>query len=320
MTEDPHSDVRPFRFGVQISRTRPLVDWIAIGQRAEALGYDTFLMPDHFGQQLGIMPALATIAAHTETIRLGTLVLQNDLRHPALLMKDVATLDLLSGGRVELGIGAGGSYPPDFQWTGIPFDPPKTRVARLEETIQVLKGLASEDAFSYSGDFFTVDTYDAWPKPVQRPNVTLLIAAGSPRMLRLAAQEADIVALLPTMQGGGSTFGDDIALEDFARKAEHVRRLAGDRASTIEFNILVQMLVITNDTEAEIARLMTEHEMTDRGWFESPMVFVGSVEEIATKMLRVREVVGASYFAVFEPMMEDCARIMGHLRGEGHTA
>lgn len=200
MTDVP--TVRPFRFGVQIARMRSLADWIAAGQRAEALGYDVFLMPDHFGAQLGIMPALATIAAHTESIHLGTLVWQNDLRHPALLMKDIATLDVLSEGRFEIGIGAGGSFPPDFVWTGIPFDPPATRVARLEECVAVLKGLAAEGPFSFTGEYFTFDAYEAWPKPFQQPMTPLLIAAGGKRMLRLAAREADIVALLPAMKDG----------------------------------------------------------------------------------------------------------------------
>ena len=309
------SAVPPFRFGVQIARTRPLAEWIAAGQRAEALGYDVFLMPDHFGAQLGIMPALAMIAAHTSTIRLGTLVLQNDLRHPALLMKDVATLDILSEGRVELGIGAGGSFPPDFRWTGIPFDPPGTRVSRLEETVRVLKGLATEGPFSFSGTFFTFDAYEAWPKPLQHP-VPLLIGGGGPRMLRLAARDADIVALLPSMKPEGGVFGDDIGMDAFAEKAAYVRSVAGDRGGRLEFNILVQQLVITEDAEAEIARLMAEQEMDDRTWFDSPMVFVGTVEEIAAKVRRVRDVVGVSYFVVFEPMMEDFAQVIVHLRGD----
>ncbi|MGC4192378.1 MAG: TIGR03621 family F420-dependent LLM class oxidoreductase [Thermomicrobiales bacterium] len=305
----------PFRFGVQISRMRSRAEWIAAGQRAEHLGYDVFLMPDHFGPQMGIMPALATIAAHTSTIHLGTLVWQNDLRHPALLMKDIATLDVLSEGRFEIGIGAGGSYPPDFQWTGIPFDPPNVRVSRLEECIRVLKGLAADEPFSHAGDYYQFDAYEAWPKPFQRPMPPLLIAAGGRRMLRLAAREADIVGLLPAVTAAG-TFGDDIGFDAFVEKAVFVREIAGDRAGSLEFNILVQQVVITEDAEAEIARLMAEREMTDRAWFDSPMVYVGTVEEIAVKLRRVREEVGASYFVVFEPAMEDFARVMAFLRHE----
>ena len=155
---------RRFRFGLQVSNAPSAQEWREKARKAEALGYDVLLMADHFGGQFAIEPALAVAAEVTTTLRFGQLVLQDDLRHPAMLAKSVATLDLLSDGRFELGLGAGGSYPPDFDWTGIPFDPGPVRVSRLAETITVLRGLFAVGPFTFNGQFFTITEYDALPK------------------------------------------------------------------------------------------------------------------------------------------------------------
>jgi probable F420-dependent oxidoreductase len=308
-----HQANRPFRFGVQM---RMNDDWVSQARRAEAFGYDIFLMPDHFGRQFAIGPALATVAAATSKIRIGTLVLQNDLRHPALVAMDAATLDVLSGGRFELGIGAGGSYLPDFEWTGIAFDPPGFRLRRLAESVTVLKGLFAEGPFSFKGEFFTITEFDAMPKPVQQPHLPLLIAGGGKKSLTLAANHADIVGLLPQqLRQGGDYAMDESSLEAYAAKSAFVVEQAGERAKDIEFNILVQMLIVTDDPESEIARLKAESadNYTD-AWFASPMVYVGTASEIVTKMRYVRQTTGASYFALFEPMMEPFAPILAELK------
>src|SRR5687768_3349047 len=157
---------RPLRVAVQGQRAATAAAWKETARKAEALGFDTLLMADHFGPQLSIAPALAVAAEATTSLRIGQLVLQNDLYHPAMLAKETATLDLLSGGRMELGIGACGSYPPDFEWTGIPFNPAKARVERLAETLQVLKGLFRDGPFNFDGKHFKVTDYDGQPKPV----------------------------------------------------------------------------------------------------------------------------------------------------------
>ncbi len=311
------SNPRPFRFGVQIARSRSVSEWRWAAQRAEELGFDVFLMPDHFGPQFAIGPALAMAAAATSTIRIGTLVLQNDLRHPALMVKDFNTLDVLSEGRVELGVGAGGSFVPEYGWTGIPFDAPGPRVSRLEETVQAIKGLSAETPFSFAVKHYTFADYDAFPKPLQQPHVPLLIAGGGNRMLRLAAREADIVGLLPSMKPVGGEFEDENDIAAFAAKAAFVRTEAGERADRLEFNILVQQFQITDGSAAALEQLRadaTERGNTDAGWFDSPMVFVGTVEQIAAKLVEVRERVGVSYFTVFEPVMEEFAAVLAHLR------
>lgn len=307
---------RPFRFGVQISRSRSLEEWRRQAQRAEALGYDVFLMPDHFGPQFAIGPALAVAAEATTTIRIGPLVWQNDLRHPAETAKEAATLDVLSGGRFELGIGAGGSFLPEYTWTGIPFGSAGTRVSRLEESVQIMKSLFGNDPCTFHGDHYRISEYDGYPKPFQRPHPPILIAGGGTRMLTLAAREADIVGLLPSMKPAGGSFHNDDTAEAFAEKADFVRKQAGPRAAQIEFNILIQQFKITDDRQGEIARIQAEHEITDSGWFDSPMVYVGSEDEIAAKMMVVRAHIGVSYFVVFEPAMEACAPVIARLAGK----
>ena len=307
---------RPFRFGVQITRARSGDEWRAAARRAEDLGFDVFLMADHFGNQLSIGPALAVVAEATSTIRIGTLVWQNDLRHPAITAMEAATLDVLSGGRMEVGIGAGGSFPPEFPWTGIPLDPPGVRVRRLAETLPVLKKIWANEPFSFTGDHFTFREYTGHPKPVQHPHPPILMGAGGTRMLKLAVEHADIIGMLPAMLPEGG-FDDAISDEAFAAKAYTIRQYAGDRFDDIELNMLVQMFGVTDDREAEIERRRVEMgiEPGDMGWFDSPMVYIGSVEQIVERMRDVRERIGISYFAIFEPMMEEFAPVVKALAG-----
>lgn len=308
---------RPFRFGVQISRPRTSTEWKERAMRAEALGYDVFLMPDHFGRQFAIGPALAAVAAATTTLRIGTLVWQNDLRHPALVAMEATTLDVLSEGRFEYGIGAGGSFLPEYEWTGIPFDPPGTRVSRLEESVRIFKGLTAPDPFTFKGEHFTITEYQGMPKPIQQPHPPLLIGGGGKRMLTLAAKEADIVSLLPTMLPAGGAFAqDEVTVEAFVDKADFVREMAGSRSSHIEFNLLVQMVEITDDRRGAIERFRTEHNIDDDGWFDSPIAYVGSVEQVAGKLRAMREQIGMSYFVVFESVMEEFAPVVAALSGQ----
>lgn len=307
---------RPFRFGVQIQAAESANAWREKARKAEALGFDVLLMADHFGPQFGISPALAVAAEVTTTLRIGQLVLQNDLRHPALLAKDVATLDLLSDGRFELGIGAGGSYPPDFDWTGIPFDPAAVRVQRLAESISVLKGLLSEGAFSFQGAHFQIADYDGMPKPVQKPWPPILIGAGGPKMMTLAAREADIIGLLPAMGPSGGDFAlDELSISGLARKVEFIHSAAPERFDHIEFNSLTQVLEVTDNRAAAIERLSTEWQQDPQHWQESPFLLIGSPPTIVEFVHRCREELGFTYFVVRDGMMDDFAPILAALNG-----
>ena len=306
---------RPFRFAVQTQRADSAQAWRDKARKVEALGYDVLLMADHFGPQFGIAPALAVAAEATSTLRIGQLVLQNDLRHPALLAKDIATLDLLSDGRFELGIGAGGSYPPDFDWTGIPFDPPSVRVTRLRESIAVLKGLFSAGPLTFEGKHFRICDYDGMPKPVQQPWPPFLIGAGGRRMLELAAHEADIIGLLPSMKPSGEFELDELTVPGLAKKLDFIRSVAPERFDAIEFNSLTQVFEVTDNRQATIERLSTEWEQDPTDWKESPFILMGSEDSIADDIRRYREELGFTYFVLRDLMMDAFAPILAKLKG-----
>jgi probable F420-dependent oxidoreductase len=308
---------RAFRFGVQMSQAESSGAWTEKARRAEALGYDVFLMPDHLHQQLAIGPALALAAATTTTLRIGTLVLQNDLRHPAFVAKEAATLDLLSDGRFELGIGAGGSWLPDYEATGIPFDPPNIRVTRLEESLPAIKAMLSDQPFSFAGRHYTFAGFEGFPKPIQKPHPPILVGAGGPRTLSLAARQADIVGILPRMLPAGGQFQmEQCRAERFAEQVSVIAMAATGRATPIELNVLIQRLIVTDDPRRAGEDLSREWEpLTPADVLESPYLLVGSVDGIVETVQARRERFGVSYLVVFERDMEAFAPVVARLAG-----
>ena len=182
MSEFPH---RGFRFGVQASRAASAREWADLARRAEANGYDVLTMPDHFTDQLAPVPALMAAADATTDLRVGALVFDNDYKHPVVLAKELATIDLLSDGRLEIGLGAGWMIS-DYEEAGIPYDSPKVRIDRFVEGLRVIKGTMAEGRFSFAGEHYTVTDYDGQPKPVQRPCPPVLIGGGGKRVLSIA--------------------------------------------------------------------------------------------------------------------------------------
>ncbi len=217
---------RAFRFGVIDESSLSQEEWVQKAQRVEQLGYNTFLIRDHFIQgdfkhQLAPIPALMAAADATKELRVGSLVFANDYRHPVVLAKEAATLDLLSGGRFELGIGAGW-LRSEYEQTGIPFDSPGIRVERMQEALHILKGIFAEKPLTFAGKHYTITHLESFPKPSQKPHPPLLIGAGSKRMLSIAAREADIIGILPKALTNG-TISEDPAerlAETIARKVE----------------------------------------------------------------------------------------------------
>jgi probable F420-dependent oxidoreductase len=183
------AEQRAFRFGVVAMQPRSRQEWAEHARKVEALGYATLLMADHFGDLLAPFPALVAAADVTTTLRLGTLVICNDFRHPAVLAQEAATLDLLSDGRVELGLGAGW-LRAEYERTGILFEPGPVRVARLEESVRIVKGLLAGETVTFAGQHYTVTDLPGLPRPVQQPHPPLLVAGGGRRILTLAAREA----------------------------------------------------------------------------------------------------------------------------------
>lgn len=317
--------VRPFRFGASGQGSEPggPAALPQLARRIEAMGYDVFLVPDHLGDQLAPLPALAAVACATERIRLGTMVLANDFRHPALLAKEAATVDIVSGGRLELGIGAGWMRD-EFDAAGIPFDAPRPRIERLGEAVTVLTGLWSGKPVTFEGEHYRVDGLVGSPRPVQRPRPPLAIGGGGPRVLELAARHADIVSVAVRSTPKGRLRAGDLTLAAAAGRVEHVRRHAGDR--DIELNWPITSVVLTEDrravAEAHLDAFATGHPdieldvpLTVDDVLDSPYLALGTPAQIAEQLRHVRDVTGMSYPAVFPTHAEAFAPVVELLAG-----
>ena len=304
----------PFRFGVHTGRSTSLAAWQETARRAEGLGYSILTVADHFGDQLSYAPALLAAALATTTLRIGTLVLDNDFRHPALVAADAATLDLLSEGRFELGIGAGW-MAEDYAWSGIPFDPPKVRVDRLIESVAIIKGLLAGQPVTLSGLHYTVADLPGYSGTVQRPHPPLLIGAGGRRMLALAAREADIVSILPQALPQGGLALAELTAGRIGEKAAYVRQMAAGRAASPEVNILLQALAITADWRSHADEIGRRWHLSADEVRDSPTALLGTVEDLAETLLARREHFGISYIAIRESDMERFAPVVARLAG-----
>jgi len=315
--------VRAFRFGVFGENARTPAALLDTARRAEDSGYSTFLIRDHFieepfGHQLAPLTALATVAGATSRLRIGSLVLSNDYRHPVVLAKEIATLDVLSGGRVELGLGAGFSKA-EYDAAGLQFDPPGVRVDRLEESIRVLKGLFGAGPLTFSGKHYVITSLDSYPKPVQRPHPPILIGAAGKRMLSIAAREADIIGFQTVSTAGGAMADDPSGrlASTVSERVEQVRRVAGERFGEIELSMVATVVL------AEDRRPAAERFARERGWerisgeqvLEMPSVFIGSIDHIVDEMRARRERYGVSYYVVLDRAMQTVAPIVARLAG-----
>lgn len=272
------------------------------------MGYAALVYPDHVVSPFGMVPLLTWAAAATERLRVAPFVANNDLRHPALLAQDLATLDLLSGGRVEVAVGAGWNRP-EYDALGIGFDPVGVRVGRLTEAIAVLKGCFADGPFSFAGEHYAITAHDGLPKPVQRPGPPLLIGGGGRRVLTLAGREADIVGLaprtLPSAAGGPIVRSDprSITIAATEEKIAWVREAAGDRFETLELNVYPTGSEprLTDHPRAVAAEILdgirarTGVELDVDTYLASPHVFIGSVDGLVTKL---RERLGIGSFMV----------------------
>ena len=289
--------LRPFRFAVQASTPPTGVDWPAFARRLESLGYGGLVMADHVvGNGLAPFPALASAAAATTTLRLGTLVLDNDFRNPLLLAREAATVDVISNGRLDLGIGAGW-HDRDNHSLGIEYDAPRVRVERLAEAVPLLKRLWTEDEVTHAGTYYRHEKAHSGPKPVQQPHPPILIAGGGDRILALAVTEADIVGVVPKTRNEGAPDRAAYSWETAVDRFAYVRRLLGDR--DVELNTLVFGMTVTDDRPAAIAELSRRMEGAPADMISrSPFFLVGSLAEMRAQLLRVREAFGVSYFNV----------------------
>ena len=315
----------PFRFGVINEQMKAPSAWFDHVRRVEALGYTTLLLRDHFvpdffGDQYAPLVALMAAASVTTTLRLGTMVIDNDYRHPVMLAKEAATLDCLSGGRFELGIGAGW-LRTEYEQAGLPFDRAGVRIDRLEESIRVMKGIWAEAPTTFAGQHYQVTGINGVPKPLQRPHPPLLIGGGKERMLKLAGREADIVGILTSDVSSGTLISDirERMAAAVHQKIDWIRQGAGDRFDQIELS-LIPTIIFTDDRRSHIESLIRQQgwDITVEAVLQMPSMLIGSVEEMAQDLQTRRETYGFSYYVVADDQMEAFAPVVARLR-ETHT-
>ena len=310
------SHSRPFRFGVQLHHATSAEEWAGLARRAEELGYSSVMMPDHFGEQLAPVPALMAAADATTDLRIGTLVFANDYKHPVVLAKEVATLDVLSGGRFELGIGAGWMNT-DYDQSGMQHDRPGVRIDRLVESLTVLKGLFGDDPVDFAGDHYRIAGMQGLPKPVQRPHPPFLIGGGGRRILTLAAQEADIVGINPKLTTGevDSSAARNGAPELTDEKVRWVKEAAGARYDDLELNMLVFAVVITDDRAGTAAMMAPLFDLDPDIVEDYPLAWIGTEDEIVESLQARRERWDVSYLVVQADAMEAAAPVVARLAG-----
>jgi probable F420-dependent oxidoreductase len=305
---------RKIRFATQSGGQPTGAEWLARAKRLQDIGYATLSMPDHMvGGAWSNMPALGAAAAVTSTLRLGNLVIDNDFRNPVVLAREFATLDVVSNGRVEIGLGAGW-FDRDYQSTGIPFDRGRVRVARLAEAVTLMKRLFTEDEVSFEGTYYRTMKSESRPKTVQQPWPPILIAAGGPQILELAGREADIIAVVPPGAGVKPPVPDDVAPAGVRRQLEIVRQAAGRRFDEIELSCFLDV-TLTDDRDKTIAELAGKAKVDPAVVGSSIYRPIGTVDQVREHIVRARRETGITYFCLRGPHVEELAPVVRDLAG-----
>jgi probable F420-dependent oxidoreductase len=304
--------IRPFRFGLFTGGAPTKKEWIEKVRKTENLGYDTLLFGDHVFYDLTPVAAIMSGADATTTLRFGTYMFGNDFRHPLLLAKEAATLDVLSDGRFELGIGTGYWYQ-DYAHLGIPLDPPGKRIDRLEEALKIVKSFFAGKPFSFDGNHYAVHVDNTSPVPVQSPHPPIIMGGGGRRMISLAAREADQVSFNPRTTLDGMLDYPTVTAHATVQKLEWFCQAAGERIHQIELSALV---IIHESVEQFYAYWGTnENQLSAEEVMNSPHTLIGSEDAMVEKLLSNRERFGISHFIFFEPI-EASAGIVKRLSGQ----
>ena len=311
----PH--IRPFRFGVQCSRAANAAEWVALARRTEANGFDCLTMPDHFTDQLAPVPALQAAADATTRLRVGALVWDNDYKHPVVLAKELATIDLLSEGRLEIGLGAGWMIS-DYEQSGIPYDAPGVRIDRFVEGTEIVKRAMTGEKFSFTGQHYTITDYVGLPKSVQQPHPPILIGGGGKRVLSYAAREADIIGINGTMTAGvvGPEAISTMTATAVDDKVGIVRDAAGARLVDIEMNIRAFFVKVTDDADGTIAGMAQMIGVEQSMVAETPFALIGPPSKIVEDLIARRERWGFSYIIVGAEDIESFAPVVAALNGK----
>jgi probable F420-dependent oxidoreductase len=305
----------PFRFGVQCSSPPDITaaHWRELARKVEDLGYFRLTVSDHLDDQLAPIAALTAAADATTTLRVGALVLCNDYRHPAVMAKEAATLDILSDGRFELGMGAGW-MTSDYEAAGIAMDPPGMRIARLEEAIQVVTGLLSEGPCTFQGEHYRIDGLSGSPKPLQRP-LPLLIGGGGRKVLELAARHAHIIGLNPKLPNGviDASAGPDATEAATDRKIGWIRAVAGVRFDEIELQTRIHLALISDDRQGMAEALAPALGLSPADALASPHALCGTVDEIVDDLLYRRERFGIASIGISLDALDAMAPVVAKL-------
>ena len=309
--------MKPFRFGMNVRHAASRAEWVDKARKVEDLGYSSLTLPDHLADMLAPIPAVVSAAEATKRLRVGTNVLNNDLRHPVLVAREAATVDLLTDGRLDLGLGAG-HMQSEYDQAGLRFDPGATRVERLGEAVTVIKSLLRGEQVTFVGRHYRVTGHAIHPLPVQRPHPPILIGGNGRRILTLAAKEADIVGLSGiTFRAGGKE--PDLSAWKTAAVDERVRLVreaAGDRYDRLELSALVQRVIVTDNPRQAAEELAKRWpQLSAEEILESPYALIGTVDHLVEELQRRRERWGISYYVTFEPYMDAFAPVVARLTG-----
>jgi probable F420-dependent oxidoreductase len=301
---------------VQASRLDRPEDLLPLARRAEDIGVSVLTVADHLDDQLAPLAALMAAADATTELRVGSLVFANDYRHPALLAKEAATIDRLSGGRLELGIGAGW-MSSDYEAAGIPLDPPAARIARLEEAIEVITALWTGEAVHHDGPTYRIDGLVGAPLPAQRPHPPIVIGGGGRKVLEVAARHADVVHLNPTLTAGviDHRAGPSATAAATEQKLDWIRAAAGDRFDDLELGVRIHLAFVTDERDELFETLAGGFGLTADEARGTPHALCGTIDQIADDLLERRDRFGISNIGMSASSMEDLAPLITRLAG-----
>ena len=305
---------RQFRFGVELLGPFEGMSWAESARRLEDLGYSTLFVADHFNEGYGPLTAMAAAVAGTTTLKVASAVFAPDFRHPAVLARELASIDLISHGRLEVGIGAG-YMVDDFVASGIHMDRPGVRVDRMIEYVTVLRGLFGEGPFTFEGTHYQISALDGTPAPFTPGGPPIFIAGGGKRLLTYAATHAEIIGVnvsLPSSDARAAAARDGVP-SSIDEKISWIRAAAGDHFDDLEIHDWVRYTYVTNDSAAIVGELTRTLDASEEDVRSSPMVLVGDVGEIVERVHARRERWGYSYFTVQQPVALEFADVVARL-------
>ena len=312
------ADPRPFRFSVQCSTPSGYShqSWSELARTCEDLGYSVLTVADHFDDQYAPVPALMAAADATTSLHVGALVFCTDYVHPVVIAKQAATLDLLSEGRFELGLGAGW-MTADYERSGIELDPAGTRIERMGEALQIIDQLWSDTPCTFHGRHYEITALEGHPKPLQHPRPPILVGGGGRRVLSLAAQHADIVGLNVDLRRGviDAHAGPNATDDATAQKLAWIREAAGDRFDALELHVRVHLTIVTNDRAGMAATLGPAFGLSPADALRSPHALAGTVDQIVDDLVERRERWGISYIGVGVDALHALAPVVARLTG-----